>query len=88
MAHEPGRHPCDRRQDVRMAIPKETKRQEYERHAHECLDLVKHSTNAKTRATLIAMAEAWMKLAEEAAPGVSKVVGRSKNPFNRVDDND
>jgi hypothetical protein len=53
-----------------MTSREETKREECERHAHECLDLATHSVNPKTRASFITMAEAWVKLAEEAAPRV------------------
>jgi hypothetical protein len=32
-----------------MTVQRETVREECQRHAHECLDLVAHSTNTKTR---------------------------------------
>jgi hypothetical protein len=48
-----------------MTVQKETVREECQRHAHECLDLVAHSTNTKTRATFAAMAATWLKLARE-----------------------
>jgi hypothetical protein len=47
-----------------MTIHKETKREECERHAHECLDLATHSANPKSRATFVTMAQTWLKLAE------------------------
>jgi hypothetical protein len=50
-----------------MTSHQETVREECQRHAHECLDLVTHSTNPKTRATFIAMASTWLKLAREMA---------------------
>jgi hypothetical protein len=50
---------------MRMTVQKETEREECQRHAHECLDLVEHSTNSKTRATFAAMAATWLKLARE-----------------------
>jgi hypothetical protein len=43
----------------------ESRREKFERHAHECLDLVTHSTDPKIRATFAAMAKAWLMLAEE-----------------------
>jgi hypothetical protein len=49
-------------------IHKETKREECERHAHECINLATHSTNPKSRAAFLTMAQTWLKLAEEAAP--------------------
>jgi hypothetical protein len=48
-----------------MTVQKETVREECQRHAHECLDLVAHSTNPKTRTTFAAMAATWLKLARE-----------------------
>jgi hypothetical protein len=41
----------------------ESKREQFKRHAAECLDLLKSSSDPKKRATFIAMAAAWLKLA-------------------------
>jgi hypothetical protein len=62
-----------------MTTHKETRREECERHAHECLDLATHSTNPKTRATFITMAQSWLTLAEHAerAASTSRVSGGS-----------
>ena len=43
----------------------ESRREQFERHAHECLDLVTHSTDLNVRVTFTGMAEAWLKLANE-----------------------
>jgi hypothetical protein len=43
----------------------ESRRERFERHAHECLDLVTHSTDLNVRATFSGMAEMWLKLANE-----------------------
>lgn len=50
-----------------MTIHQETRREECERHAHECLDLAMHSTDPGTRATFITMAQSWLTLAEHAS---------------------
>jgi hypothetical protein len=47
-----------------MTTHQETKREQCERHALECLDLATHSTNPKTRATFMTLAQSWLKLAE------------------------
>jgi hypothetical protein len=50
-----------------MTTSDETRREECRRHAHECLDLVAHSTDPKIRKTFVEMAATWLKLADEAA---------------------
>jgi hypothetical protein len=46
----------------------ESRREEFERHAEECLDLVTHSCDPALRATFIAMAAAWLQLARQLPP--------------------
>ena|ERR1700704_7044427 len=46
-----------------IPMPPETRNQVFERHAHECLDLVTHSHDTAIRATFIAMATTWLMLA-------------------------
>jgi hypothetical protein len=53
-----------------MTTHTETRREEFERHAHECLDLVTHSTDPKIRATFVTMASTWVTLANEATPAI------------------
>jgi hypothetical protein len=48
-----------------MAPPSESRRELCERHAAECLDLAKLSTDPKMRATLTAFAASWLKLAKQ-----------------------
>jgi hypothetical protein len=48
-----------------MAQPPESRRELCERHAAECLDLAKLSTDPKIRATLTAFAASWLKLAKQ-----------------------
>jgi len=43
----------------------ESKREQFERHAAECLDLLKSSSDPKKRATFIAMAAAWLEAGVE-----------------------
>jgi hypothetical protein len=43
----------------------ESRQERFDRHAHECLDLVTHSTDLNVRATFTGMAEMWLKLANE-----------------------
>jgi hypothetical protein len=49
------------------ALP-ESKREQFERHAAECLDLVKSCSDPEKHATFIAMAAAWLKLAANETP--------------------
>jgi hypothetical protein len=51
-------------------------REEYERYARACLDLVTHSTDPATRATFTAMALAWLKLAGWIMEEGSRHLGR------------
>jgi hypothetical protein len=51
-----------------MTTLPESKREQFERHAAECLDLVKSSSEPENRATFIAMAAAWLKLAANEIP--------------------
>jgi hypothetical protein len=46
-----------------MHAPTETRNELFERHGHECLDLVKHSRDPELRATFTAMAMTWLMLA-------------------------
>jgi hypothetical protein len=46
----------------------ESKREQFERHAAECLDLVKSCSDPEKHATFIAMAAAWLKLAANEIP--------------------
>jgi hypothetical protein len=48
-----------------MAPSAESWRELCERHAAECLDLAKLSTDPKIRATLTAFAASWLKLAKQ-----------------------
>jgi hypothetical protein len=52
----------------RMIANPESKREQYERHADECLNLVKFSRDPAIRATFTAMAATWLALAEEVSP--------------------
>ena len=40
--------------------------QEYRRHARECVRLAQQTQNAKDKALLLAMADTWLRLAEQA----------------------
>jgi hypothetical protein len=51
-----------------MIANPESKREQYERHADECLNLVKFSRDPAIRATFTAMAATWLALAEEVSP--------------------
>jgi hypothetical protein len=52
----------------RMTSTPESRREQYDRHAAECLNLVKFSRDPAVRATFTAMAATWLMLAEEASP--------------------
>ena len=58
-----------------MTNHQETRREECERHAQECLDLATHSTNPKSRATFITMVQSWLMLAEQAARPAQRADG-------------
>jgi len=47
-----------------MAVPKPTKREEYQRYAEHCLDLVRIVTSRKSRAIQREMAAEWINLAD------------------------
>jgi hypothetical protein len=49
-------------------IQHETKREECERRAAECVDLAQQATDPKARERFAAMAEAWVQLAKEMGP--------------------
>jgi hypothetical protein len=47
-----------------MAVLKPTKREEYQRYAEHCLDLVRLATSRKSRIIQREMASEWFKLAD------------------------
>jgi hypothetical protein len=51
-----------------MTPATETRREQFERHARECLDLLTHSFDPTVRATFTAMAATWLELAQELPP--------------------
>jgi hypothetical protein len=51
-----------------MTPVEESRREKFERHARECLDLVVHSFDPVIRATFTAMATTWLELAQELPP--------------------
>jgi hypothetical protein len=50
-----------------MSTGEETKREECERRARECMDLAKQTTGIRARQNFIVLAEAWAQLANEMA---------------------
>src|SRR6202040_1610847 len=53
---------------LKMTPVEESRREKFERHARECLDLVVHSFDPVIRATFTAMATTWLELAQELPP--------------------
>jgi hypothetical protein len=62
-----------RRVATMAMIQHETKPEECERHARECIDQANRSTDPKTREHFAALAEAWVQLAKKLAPGVDDI---------------